>query len=284
MSTPPFETSVIADSVVAALLARTSRIFNHVGEEVCRGHVDAMLAALERDLAAGKPQAIRAAARALVEDLAGRGLTFSDLRFFVQTFRDSVREVLSSAELEDWLFELVQLCTMRFIVAREDQLQQRSVKLELSRLESQLSDLTAALEEKTRLLEVIRQASTPIVPVVRGIHVVPLVGMFDSFRARVLTEKLLNEVARVHARVVILDISGVPVFDTDVAQLIIRLARAVRLLGTEIFMVGMSAQNARTIVELGVDLSGLQTFGTLQDGVAQALVLQGLRIRAADQP
>jgi rsbT co-antagonist protein RsbR len=113
---------------------------------------------------------------------------------------------------------------------------------------------------------------------VQGIHVVPLVGMFDAFRAELLTEKLLHEVARVHARAVILDISGVPVFDTEAAQLIIRLARAVRLLGTEVIVVGMSSENARTIVELGVDLSGLATLGTLQDGVAHALLRQRLEI------
>lgn len=128
----------------------------------------------------------------------------------------------------------------------------------------------------------IRQASTPIAPVVRGILVVPLVGVFDAFRAEVLTEKLLEEVARVHARSVILDISGVPMFDTESAQLIIRLARTVRLLGTEIILVGMSPGNARTIVDLGIDLVGLRTLGTLQDGLAQALVLQRLQIVALD--
>lgn len=286
MARSPFEQPDVVDTVVAGLVARASRIFGHIGEGVCRVHVGELLAALEQDLGSGKNDAIRPAVQALVEQLTGHGLTFSDLRFFTQVFRSAVLAALASSgseaervrAVEDWLFELVQLCTMRFVVAREEQLQERSVKLELSRLESQLEDLTAALAEKTRLLEMVRQASTPIVPVVRGIHVVPLVGMFDSFRAQILTEKLLTEVARVHARVVILDISGVPVFDTDAAQLIIRLARAVRLLGTQVFVVGMTAKNARAIVELEVDLTGLSTFGTLQDGVAQALVLQGLQI------
>ncbi|MFO7562634.1 MAG: STAS domain-containing protein [Enhygromyxa sp.] len=243
-----------------------------------------ILRALEQDLAAGKREAVRGAMQTVVEELSAEGLTFADLRFLAQTLRNAVRATLESADtqlraqVDDWFFELVMISSMRFIVAREEQMQERTVKIELSRLETQLDELKAALAEKTRLLEVIRQASTPIVPVVQGIHVVPLVGMFDAFRAELLTEKLLHEVARVHARAVILDISGVPVFDTDAAQLIIRLARAVRLLGTEVIVVGMSSENARTIVELGVDLSGLATLGTLQDGVALALKRQRLMI------
>jgi anti-anti-sigma regulatory factor len=284
MSSPSFDRAELTEAVAQRLLGRTAGTFRHIGEDASRRHVGAILLALEQDLAAGKRDAIRGAMQTVVEELAVHGLTFSDLRFLVQTLRSSVRAAVEQAsealraQVDEWLFELVTISSMRFLVLREDQLQQRSVKIELGRLESQLDELKSALDEKTRLLEVIRQASTPIVPVVRGIHVVPLVGMFDTFRAELLTEKLLHEVARVHARSVILDISGVPVFDTEAAQLIIRLARAVRLLGTEVILVGMSSENARTIVELGVDLSGLVTLGTLQDGVALALERQKLQI------
>jgi anti-anti-sigma regulatory factor len=284
MSSPSFDRAELTAAVVARLLGRAAGTFRHIGEDASREHVGAILLALEQDLAAGKRDAIRGAMQTVVEELAVHGLTFSDLRFLVQTLRSSVRAAVEQAsealreQVDEWLFELVTISSMRFLVVREEQLQERTVKIELGRLESQLDELKAALAEKTRLLEVIRQASTPIVPVVRGIHVVPLVGMFDTFRAELLTEKLLYEVARVHARSVILDISGVPVFDTEAAQLIIRLARAVRLLGTEVILVGMSSENARTIVELGVDLSGLATLGTLQDGVALALKRQKLKI------
>lgn len=280
------------EAVVSRLYGRATSSFYRMGEEACRAHVDTTLTALRRDLAAGKQDALRECTQGLLEELSGEGLIFADLKFFAQTLRKVVQSTLEASSeassaigpgdwrqpVDDWFFELVLVSTMRFLARREEYLQKRTVKFELERLESQLGELQDALAEKTQLLEVIRQASTPIAPVVRGILVVPLVGMFDTFRAEVLTEKLLEEVSRLHARAVILDISGVPVFDTESAQLIIRLARAVRLLGTEIFLVGMSPENARTIVELGIDLVGLKTLGTLQAGLAQALVLQRLKI------
>ncbi|MCA9700713.1 MAG: STAS domain-containing protein, partial [Myxococcales bacterium] len=139
-------------------------------------------------------------------------------------------------------------------------------------------ELEVALDEKTKLLDMIRQASTPIAPVVDGILVVPLVGTFDSERAAFLTEKLLQEVARARAQTVILDISGVPVVDTDAAQLIIRLSRSVRLIGSGLFLVGLSPINAATIVRLGIELDTLETFSTLRDGLAQALKRQRRKI------
>lgn len=284
MSSSSFDQQALVDAVTQRLLSRAVSTFRFAGEDASRAHVEALLAALEHDLASGKREAVRTAAQTVIEELSAHGLTFADLRFLMQTLRSVVHEGLGATDevlragLDHWFFELVMVATMRFVVVREDQIQERTVKLELGRLESQLEELRLTLEEKTRLLEVIRQASTPIVPVVQGIHVVPLVGMFDAFRAELLTEKLLHEVARVHARTVILDISGVPVFDTEAAQMIIRLTRTVRLLGTKVVVVGMSSANARTIVELGVDLSGLETLGTLQDGVARALALQRLKI------
>jgi rsbT co-antagonist protein RsbR len=278
--------STIAEAATARLIARAAGAFHRMGEQTCRKHVDAFLTALDDDLASAKLEAVRAAMQGLIEEPSVGGLSFADLRLFAQTLRSHTRDALAAdpdaAELrtrvDDWFFELLLVGTMRFVLQREAQTQARAAKLEIQRLETQLEELEAALGEKTRLLEIIRQASTPIAPVVRGILVVPLVGTFDGFRAELLTEKLLHEVSRVRARAIILDITGVPVFDTAAAQLIIRLTRAVRMLGTEVILVGMSPVNARTIVELGVDLSGLTTFATLQDGLAQALMLQRLQI------
>jgi anti-anti-sigma factor len=276
--------SAMVASATARLFGRATSAFRRLGEDTCRTHVDAVVVALRADLASGKRDAVRAVMQTLADQLASTSLTFADLRFFALTLRDVVRNAVQSQpaegrlQVEDWFFELVLVCSMNFAIQREELLQKRSVKLELQQLESQLGELKTALTEKTHLLEVIRQASTPIAPVVEGILVVPLVGMFDAFRAELVTEKLLNEVSSARARAVILDITGVPVFDTDAAQLIIRLAHAVRLLGAELILVGMSPENARTIVDLGIDLSRFQTFATLQAGLAQALLRQRLRI------
>jgi anti-anti-sigma factor len=276
----------VVDGTVTRLLARSTGIHAQLGESVCRRHVDRLFDALEADLASDRLEALRGAMQAIVDELADTRLIFADLRFLVQGLRNSVRAALVAATAEDalrsrvddWCFELLSVCTMRFVAHRDNAVQERAAQVEVRQLSSQLSQMEALLAEKTALLEVIREASTPIAPVVRGILVVPLVGIFDAVRAENLTEKLLQEITRVGAKAAILDISGVPMFDTAAAQLIIRLARAVRLLGTEVLLVGMSPDNARTIVQLGVDLSGIGTLGTLQDGLARALQLQRLRI------
>jgi len=278
--------STIVEAMVDRMCGRAASAFGKVGPDRCREYAEAGVDALERDLASDQLDAVRAVAYTLIDGLDGEGLGFSDLRFYALTLRAEVRAALDSdpaaADLrvgvEQWFFELLLVCTMRFIAWRDEVMQRESAERSVKRLESQLDELRAAVAEKTHLLEVIRQASTPIAPVVSGILVVPLVGLFDSVRAENLTEKLLQEVSRVHAKTVILDISGVPVFDTGAAQLIIRLARTVRMLGTHVILVGMSPANARTIVALGVDLAGIKTLGTLQDGLAQALVWQQLRI------
>ncbi|WP_146157917.1 STAS domain-containing protein [Enhygromyxa salina] len=291
MSVPPLTPLTaaharLAEVVTLRLSMRSASVFRRVGKDVCHAHVEAALAGLEQDLISGKPDNVRAVVHSLVTELAASGLAFADLRFYTQTLRNAVREALSASPdadalrllIEGWFFELLTVCTTRFMAWRDEKMQRETAQMGIQRLESQLVELEVALEEKTKLLELIRQASTPIAPVVSGILVVPLVGTFDAFRAEMLTEKLLQEIARRRTRAAILDISGVPVFDTAAAQMIIRLARAVRLLGTAVFLVGMSPDTARTIVDLGIDLTGIQTLATLQDGLARALVLQRLKI------
>lgn len=277
----------LVDELSRRLPSRAGSIFRVVGEVVCRSLAEQAIEALRRDLQAGKREAVRELAQALLRELATKGLNFADLRFFAQTLRTIVHasaEASSEVEAEqrrridDWMFDLLLVSTMHFMSQREESLQERAAQLEVRQMESQLSELKAAFEEKTQLLELIRQASTPIAPVVDGILVVPLVGVFDAFRAEILTEKLLQSVTTARARVVILDITGVPVFDAEAAQLVIRLAQAVRLLGSEMMLVGVSSEIARTIVELGVDLKGLKTLGTLQTGLAQALAVRRLKI------
>jgi anti-anti-sigma factor len=276
--------SQIVEAVAPRLSKRTASTFQQAGEEACREYVEAALRALVQDLETGKSDAVRTHVYSLMDDLGDKGLSFSDLRFYIRVLREQIQHALANEtegprlKVERWFFEMLLVGTMRFMAWRDEMKIRESAKRGVERLESQLAELEVALAEKTELLDVIRQASTPIAPVVRGILVVPMVGTFDTFRAEVLTEKLLQEISRVHARAAILDISGVPMFDTEAAQLLIRLARSVRLLGTELILVGMSPANARTIVALGVDLGNIETFGTLQAGLARALKLRRLKV------
>ncbi|PRP95124.1 RsbT co-antagonist protein RsbRA [Enhygromyxa salina] len=264
------------------LSARASSVFKLIGAQASRDHVKSCLDALREDLQTGKHEAQREAVQKLVEDLTARGLSFSDLRFYVTSLRTAVLEAAAGADvrqqLDAWFFDFVMVCAMQFVVHRDEQLEHQSAKREVQHLESQLVELQLAMAEKTNLLEQIRQVSTPVVPVVEGILVVPLVGVFDSVRAELLTERLLHEVAQTKARSVILDISGVPVVDNEAAQLILRLARAVGLLGAELSLVGVAPATARTIVDLGLELNGLKAMRTLKDGLAQALARRRLRI------
>lgn len=276
--------AAIVDAVAERVSRRAGGPFARVGVEATRKHVEASLAALERDIDGGTRDHVRAVTNAMFDDLAPHSLLFADLRLFIQTSRKLVREAVQSetAELrldvEDWFYEFLQVASLRFMAWRDEMAQKEAAQLGIQRLESQLAELGRALAEKTELLEIVRQASTPIAPVFDGILVVPLVGTFDSFRTEILTENLLHEISRLRARTVILDISGVPLFDTHAAELLIRLGRTVRLLGTRVFTVGMSAHNARTIVDLGIDLTHIETFSSLRDGLARALRLEHMYI------
>jgi anti-anti-sigma factor len=278
----------IVTALIDRIHGRSASVFRRAGEQVSRRYAEAGIRALESDLAAGKLDGARDLSYLLIDELGDDGLTFADLRLFALGLRREIRAALAGsddlaelrARVEEWFFELLLIATMRFMAWRDEVTRRDSAKQSITRLESQLAELGQALEEKTTLLEVIRQASTPIVPVVPGVLVVPLVGTFDVFRAELVTERLLHEVGRLRARTAILDVSGVPVFDTHAAQLIMRLARTVRLLGTRVFLVGMSPMTARTIVGLGVDLGAIESFASLQDGLAHALALQNMTITA----
>ncbi len=124
----------------------------------------------------------------------------------------------------------------------------------------------------------IRELSTPIVPIHEGILVLPLVGSIDSSRAATIIEQLLEAITLNQADVVIMDITGVPVIDTGVANYLLQAARAVRLLGSQVVLVGISAEIAQTIVQLGIELTGLTTRSNLQAGIEYALSLLNLAI------
>lgn len=140
-------------------------------------------------------------------------------------------------------------------------------------------ELRLAYEEQTRLREqvistqqrLIGELSTPVIPVIEGILVVPLIGSVDTERAHRITETLLKEIGRTRAQMVIMDITGVPVVDTAVANALLRVAEASRLLGAEMILVGITPAVAQTMVQLGMDLQDLHTRADLQSGVEHAL-------------
>jgi len=141
-----------------------------------------------------------------------------------------------------------------------------------------LTERKRAAEEHARLQERIIQAqaatlaelSTPLIPINDQVVVMPLIGAIDSDRAGQVLETLLHGIERSRARVAILDITGVPLVDTQVAKSLIVAAQAVRLLGARIVLTGIRPEVAQTLVGLGVDLGDIVTHSTLQSGIAYA--------------
>ncbi|MGK4002497.1 PAS domain-containing protein [Sorangium sp. So ce1036] len=151
---------------------------------------------------------------------------------------------------------------------------------ERKRAEVAVQKELAWLATQRKLLDVIQELSTPVIPVHEGILVVPLVGTIDSARGAQLLEMLLQGIERHQAATVLLDITGVPVLDADVAARLLQATRAAALLGATCVLVGASPDVARTLVAQGIDLGNLLTQRDLQAGIRYALARQGRAIVA----
>ena len=137
----------------------------------------------------------------------------------------------------------------------------------------------AYLEAKERQIldqqDAIRDLSTPVLELSDGLLLMPIVGMIDTDRARRLTESLLEGIAELRARVVVMDLTSVPTMDTAVANHLMQTVSAARLMGATALVTGISAENAQTLVRLGLDLSQLDTIGNLMVGLEHADRLLG---------
>jgi DNA-binding LacI/PurR family transcriptional regulator/anti-anti-sigma regulatory factor len=156
----------------------------------------------------------------------------------------------------------------------EQQVEERTAELR-----RQIAERERAQEENLRLQQEIIEAqkhalqelSTPIIPVTEGVIVVPLIGSVDSMRARDITRRLLAGISTHRAKSVILDITGVPLVDSGVADHLNRTIQAARLKGARTIITGISGAVAETIVDLGIDWSDIDTLPDLQTGLRRAL-------------
>jgi rsbT co-antagonist protein RsbR len=122
------------------------------------------------------------------------------------------------------------------------------------------------------------ELSTPVMKLWEGVIAVPLVGTLDSARTQLVMEKLLETLVATGAEHAVLDITGVPTVDTEVAQHLLKTVSAARLLGTECIVSGIRPQVAQTIVSLGIEFGDIATKATLADALAHALNRSGQRI------
>lgn len=123
--------------------------------------------------------------------------------------------------------------------------------------------------QSRQLLEI----STPVVRLWQQVLAVPLIGNLDTARSQVVMESLLDSIQQEEAVVAIIDITGVPTVDTSVAQHLMQTVKAVRLMGAECVISGIKPRIAQTIVQLGIDLSGILTRSTLADALSTAIEL-----------
>ena len=140
--------------------------------------------------------------------------------------------------------------------------------------------IAAYLETMTRHQAAIRELSTPVIKVHDRILLLPIVGTVDTQRAHQIMETVLVQVVEEQARVMILDIAGVPVVDTKVADHILKTTAAVQMLGWQTILTGICTSVARTVVQLGVEITRMHTRAKLSEGIELALSIIGKKITA----
>lgn len=124
------------------------------------------------------------------------------------------------------------------------------------------------------------ELSTPVVKLWDGILAVPLIGTLDSSRTQVVMENLLKSIVETNSNIAIVDITGVPMVDTQVAQNLLKTVMAAKLMGTQCIVSGIRPQIAQTMVHLGVDFGDIITKATLADALAQAFRMIDISVAA----
>jgi rsbT co-antagonist protein RsbR len=138
------------------------------------------------------------------------------------------------------------------------------------------------VQERERIIrtqqEAILQLSTPVLQVRERLLILPIIGAVDPHRARQLTEQLLHGIRTNRARMVVIDITGVPSIDSHVANHLVQTVEASRLLGASVIVTGLSPEIAQTLVNIGVDLGKMDTVGDLQGGIEEAERMLGYKV------
>jgi rsbT co-antagonist protein RsbR len=203
---------------------------------------------------------LRAALDELSRSRARNGFTPSETALGVFSVKDAVYELVADAA------ELVPeyLGFSRMV----DDLGLRTFETYSATREQIIADQSVAMLE----------LSTPVVRLWDGVIAVPLVGTLDSARTQLVMEKLLDTLVATGAEQAVLDITGVPTVDTEVAQHLLKTVNAARLLGAHCTISGIRPQVAQTIVSLGIDFGDIATKATLADALALALSNAGLKV------
>ena len=244
-------------------------------EQQCRDFLGVLIAALESD-AAPSQVAIGSAwgpVRDIISNIARsrarQGFTPTETATFVFSLKQPIftvmRGELSAEELADESWLLTTVLDGLGLFATETY--QKGRDEIISRQQQELLEL-----------------STPVVELWEGVLALPLIGTLDSARTQVVMESLLQAIVDTGSSIAIIDITGVPVVDTLVAQHLLKTVAAARLMGADCIISGIRPQIAQTIVHLGVEISDVMTKATLADAFAIALTRIGLAVTKRKGP
>ena len=255
-----------ADLVAASLRGRltTSELNAELGS-ILAAFINGLgeeMAAPTEGLSAGSFDEVRALLGALSRNRAQQGFSPSETARSLFALKQAVLEVAEEAGASTTRIEFV----------------------DFSRILDELGIFTFETYAQARDRIISQQAeemlelSTPVVKLWEGIVAVPLVGTLDSARTQVVTEKLLQSLVDTGSAHAIIDITGVPAVDTQVAQHLLKTVVAARLMGADCIISGIRPQIAQTIVALGIEFGDIVTKATLADALLLALRQSGAAI------
>jgi rsbT co-antagonist protein RsbR len=142
--------------------------------------------------------------------------------------------------------------------------------------------------ERERLIrqqhEAIRELSTPVLQIRERLLLLPIIGVVDTQRARMVTESLLKSIRANRAKVVVMDVTGVATIDSRVANHLLQTVTAARLMGAHVIVTGLSSEVAQSLVALGIELSRVHTVGDLQGGLEEADQILGYQVSRSRTP
>jgi len=216
-------------------------------------------------LETGSVEALQAYARNLSERIIPRGVETNEVVGIVLLLRDVLARSLFKKYQAD--FELLNQVLDSYEPAA-------------NRIANTVA--VSFVQERERVIrqqqEAIRELSTPVLQVRERLLILPIIGVIDAQRAKQLTEQLLRGIRNNRAKVVVVDITGVPTIDSTVANHRVQTVEASRLMGASVIITGLSSEIAQTLVTIGVDLSKMNAVGDLQGGIEEAERLLGYKV------